>query len=306
VLHAAAAVAEYPDRPIRLLIPYTPGGSSDTVGRILAQKMGDNMGQSLVIDNRGGASSVIGRDLAAKAVPDGYTLLLGDSVHTINVHVLKSVPYHPVNDFTFISLIGSTPMVLAVHPGGVQNLKEFIAQARAQPGRLNYGTGGTGSITHLTGELFRISAQVNIVAIPYKSIGLAINDLLGAQVQAAFPSAPSMVAHARAGRLRVLAASSDKRTAVLPDVPTFVEAGLPGMVVVNWFGLLGPARLPPPIVSRVQAEVVKAVHAPDTQERLSAMALDIVASTPAELKAMVEGELVRWARVVKQAGIQPE
>ncbi len=301
-----AAAAEYPDRPIRLLIPYTPGGSSDTIGRILAQKMGESMGQSLVIDNRGGAASVIGRDLAAKAAPDGYTLLLGDAVHTINVHVLKNVPYDPVRDFTFITLIGSTPMVLAVHPSGAHSLKEFIAQAKAQPGRLNYGMGGTGSITHLTGELFKISAQVNIVAIPYKSIGLAINDLLGAQVQAAFPSAPSTFTHVRAGRLRVLATTSEKRTAVLPDVPTFAEAGLPGVVVQNWFGFLGPARLPAPIVARVQAETVKAVRAPDTQERLSAMALDIVANSPAEFKAMAEAELVRWARVVKQAGIQRE
>jgi tripartite-type tricarboxylate transporter receptor subunit TctC len=240
------------------------------------------------------------------APPDGYTLLIGDAVHAINVHVLRNVPYHPVNDFTFITLIGLSPMVLAVHPSGPHSLKDFIALAKSQPGRLNYGMGGTGSITHLTGELFKLSAQVNLVAIPYKSIGLAVNDLLGAQVQAAFPSLPPTVAHARAGRLRVLAVAAEKRASVLPEVPTFEESGVSGVVVSNWFGLMGPARLPATIVSRLHAEVVKAVQAPDIREKFSAMALETVVSTPAEFKAMVEAELVRWGRVVKQAGIKPE
>lgn len=303
---AGATNAQYPDRPIRFLVPYAPGGSSDAIGRIIGQKLGDALGQSLVIDNRAGAAGMIGRDLAAKAAPDGYTLLIGDAVHTINVHVLRNVPYHPVNDFTFITLIGLSPMVLAVHPSGPRSLKDFIALAKSQPGRLNYGMGGTGSITHLTGELFKLAAQVNLVAIPYKSIGLAVNDLLGAQVQAAFPSLPPTVAHARAGRLRVLAVAAEKRASVLPEVPTFEESGVSGVVVSNWFGLMAPARLPATIVSRLHAEVVKAVQAPDIREKFSAMALETVASTPAEFKAMVEAELVRWGRVVKQAGIKPE
>jgi len=303
---AHAQTGAYPTRPIRLLVPYAPGGSSDAIGRILGQKMGDALGQQLVIDNRAGAASVIGRELAAKAVPDGYTLLLGDAVHTINVHVLKSVPYHPVNDFTFITLIGFSPTALAVHPTGVQSLKEFIAQARAQPGRINYGMGGNGSITHLTGELFKTQAHVNLTAIPYKSIGLAVNDLLGAQIQAAFPSLPPTVAHVRAGRLRVLAVASEKRVSALAEAPTFAEAGVQGMVVSNWFGLMGPPRLPAPIVSRLHAEAVKAIQAPDVREKFAAMALELVANQPAEFRAIVEAELARWGKVVKQAGITGE
>lgn len=303
---AHAQTGAYPSRPIRLLVPYAPGGSSDAIGRILGQKMGDAMGQQLVIDNRAGAASVIGRELAAKAVPDGYTLLLGDAVHTINVHVLKSVPYHPMNDFTFITLIGDSPMALAVHPTGAQNLRDFIAQAKAQPGRINYGMGGTGSITHLTGELFKISAQVNLAAIPYKSIGLAVNDLLGGQIQAAFPSLPPTVAHVRAGRLRVLAVASAKRVSALAEAPTFAESGVQGMTVSNWFGLMGPAKLPAPVVARLHAEAVKALQAPDVREKFAAMALELVGNQPAEFRAMAEAELVRWAKVVKQAGITGE
>jgi tripartite-type tricarboxylate transporter receptor subunit TctC len=303
---AAAAAQQYPSRPIRLLVPYAPGGSSDAIGRIMAQKMGESMGQSLVIDNRAGAAGMIGRDLTAKAAPNGYTLMIGDAVHTINVHVLREVPYHPIRDFTFISLIGSSPMVLAVLPAGPQGLKDFIAAAKSQPGKLNYGMGGTGSITHLTGELFKASAQVNLVAVPYKSIGLAVAGLMGGQVQAAFPSLPPTVAHAKAGRLRVLAVAADKRAAVLPDAPTFTEAGVPGVVVANWFGLMGPAQLPQAIVTRLHTEVRNAVAAPDVRDKFSAMALDTVDYTPARFKAMVESELVTWGKVVKQAGIRPD
>jgi tripartite-type tricarboxylate transporter receptor subunit TctC len=303
---AAADAQQYPARPIRLLVPYAPGGSSDAIGRIMAQKMGESMGQSLVIDNRAGAAGMIGRDLTAKAAPNGYTLMIGDAVHAINVHVLREVPYDPIRDFSFISLIGSSPMVLAVLPTGAQSLKDLISLARAQPGKLNYGMGGTGSITHLTGELFKASAQVSLVAVPYKSIGLAVTGLMGGQVHAAFPSLPPTVAHAKAGRLRVLAVAADKRAAVLPDAPTFTEAGVPGVVVANWFGLMGPAKLPQPILTRLHTEVRSAVHAPDVRDKFAAMALETVDYTPAQFRAMVESELQRWGRVVKQAGIKPD
>ncbi len=303
---SAVAAQPYPDRPIRLIVPYAPGGSSDAIGRILAQTMGQSLGQTLVIDNRAGAASIIGRSLAAKAAPDGYTLMIGDAVHSINVHVLRTVPYHPIRDFTFISLVGHSPMVLAVHPNVAPDLKAFIAQAKAQPGKLNYGMGGTGSITHLTGELFKKAVQVDIAAVPYKSIGLAVAAMIGAQVQAAFPSLPPTVAHSKAGRLRVLAVAADKRASVLPEVPTFGESGVKDVVVSNWFGLMAPAGLPPVLVSRLHAETVKALQVPDVRDKFSAMALEIVANRPAEFKAMVEAELIRWGQVVKQAGIQPE
>lgn len=303
---SAVAAQSYPDRPIRLIVPYAPGGSSDAIGRVLGQSMGNAMGQSLVIDNRPGAASMIGRSMTAKAAPDGYTLMIGDAVHSINVHVLRAVPYHPIRDFTFISLIGHSPMVLAVHPTGARDLQSFIAQAKSQPGKLNYGMGGTGSITHLTGELFKKSAQVDIVPVPYKSIGLAVTALIGAQVQAAFPSLPPTVAHSKAGRLRVLAVAADQRASVLPEVPTFAEAGVKDVVVSNWFGLMGPPGLPAAIVTRLHAETLKALQTPDMREKFAAMALEIVASRPDEFRRMVEAEVVRWGAVVKQAGIQPE
>ena len=301
-----ATAQKYPDRPIRLIIPYAPGGSSDANGRLLGQSMGNAMGQSLVIDNRPGAASMIGRSMTAKAAPDGYTLMIGDAVHSINVHVLRAVPYHPIRDFTFISLVGHSPMVLAVHPSGAKDLQGFIAQAKSQPGKLNYGMGGTGSITHLTGELFKKSAQVDMVPVPYKSIGLAVTALIGAQVQAAFPSLPPTVAHSKAGRLRVLAVAADQRASVLPEVPTFTEAGVKDVVVSNWFGLMAPPGLPATIVTRLHAETVKALQTPDMREKFAAMALEIVANQPDEFRRMVEAEVVRWGAVVKQAGIQPE
>lgn len=301
-----AAAQKYPDRPIRLIVPYAPGGSSDAIGRILGQAMAPALGQSLVIDNRPGAASMIGRNMTAKAAADGYTLMIGDAVHSINVHVLRAVPYHPIRDFTFITLVGHSPMVLAVHPSGAKDMQGFIAQAKSQPGKLNYGMGGTGSITHLTGELFKKSAGVDVAAVPYKSIGLAVTALIGAQVHAAFPSLPPTVAHSKAGRLRVLAVAADQRASVLPEVPTFTEAGVKDVVVSNWFGLMGPPSLPPAIVARLHAETVKALQAPDVRDKFAAMALEIVANRPAEFRKMVEAEVVRWGAVVKQAGIQPE
>jgi tripartite-type tricarboxylate transporter receptor subunit TctC len=300
----AASAQPYPSRPIRLVLPYAPGGTSDAIARILGQKMGENLGHSLVIDNRPGGSGTIGRDLTAKAVPDGYTLMLGDAVQTINVHVLPKLPYHPVRDFTFITLIGHAPMAMSIHPTGPQTLKELIAQARSQPGRILYGMGGNGSITHLTGELFKLAAKVDIPAVPYKSIGLAINDLMGAQINIAFPTMPPIVAHVRAGRLRVLALSADKRASALPDVPTFAESGVAGVVVSNWFGLVGPARLPSAIVTKMREEAVRALQDPGVREKFNAMSLEIVANTAAEFHALVEADMVRWGQVVKQAGIR--
>jgi tripartite-type tricarboxylate transporter receptor subunit TctC len=304
---AAEAEQGYPLRPIRVVVPYSPGGSSDTVARIISQKIGEALGQSLVIDNRPGAAGSLGRDIVAKAAPDGYTLLFGDSPHTINVHVLRHVPYDPVKDFAPISLVATTPQVLVVHPGiAAQSVRDLIAMAKAEPGKLNYGSGGSGSITHLTGELFKLAAQINLVHVPYKSIAPAMTDVIGGQIQAAFPSMPGAAPHARAGRLRALAVTSAKRASALPEVPTFDEAGVAGMLVMNWFGAMAPARTPEAIVSRLHAELVKAVRARETQEKFAALALETVSSTPAEFRRMLETELAKWGKVVRQAGIKPE
>ena len=304
---AQSADTNYPVRPVRVIIPYSPGGSSDTVARIVGQKLGETLGQQFVIDNRPGASGSLGRELVAKASPDGYTLLIGDSPHTINVHVLKHVPYDPIKDFTPVTLLATAPQVMVINPGfPAQTLSEFIAAAKAKPGTINYGSGGSGSITHLTGELFKLAAGVNIVHVPYKSIAIAQTDVIGGQVQAAFPTIPGAAPHVRGGRLRALAISSAQRTGALPEVPTFEEAGVAGMIVTNWFGVFAPARLPKEILLKLHDAVLDAMRAPDVRAKFANLSLDITTTTPQEFEAHLKSELARWGKVVKAAGIKAE
>ena len=304
---AAAAEAPYPVRPVRVIVPYAPGGSSDAIGRIVGQKLGETLGQQFVIDNRAGAASALGREMVAKAAPDGYTLLIGDSPHTINVHVLKRVPYDPIKDFTPVTMLATAPLALVVHNGfPAKSVKEYIAAARAEPGKINYGSGGNGAITHLTGELFRVATHVDIVHVPYKSIGLASTDVIGGQVQSAFPTVPGIITHIRAGRVRALAVTGPKRTGVLPDLPTFEESGVPGMNVTNWFGVFAPAGLPRPVLERLHGAVVGAVKAPDVQSKLVSLSLDITTTTPQAFGEHLKSELERWGKVVKAAGIKAE
>jgi len=304
---AKDGAAAYPARPVRVVVPYTPGGSSDAIARILGQKLGETLGQQFVIDNRPGAAGSLGREVVAKATPDGYTLLLGDSPHTINVHVLRHVPYDPIRDFTPVTLLANAAQVFVVHPGfSAKTVKEFIAAASAQPGRINYGSGGSGAITHLTGELFKLAARIDIVHVPYKSIAVAMTDVIGGQVQAAFPTIPGAVPHVKSGRLRGLALTTVKRSAILPDVPTFEESGVQGMIVNNWFGVFGPAGLPKDLVAKLHRSVIDAVNTPDVRARLNALSLDIIASTPQEFDAHLKSELAKWGKVVKAAGIKPE
>ena len=304
---AATPDASYPTRPVRVIVPYTAGGSSDAVARILSTKLSEALGQQFVVDNRGGAAGSLGREIVARAAPDGYTLLVGDSPHTINVHVLKHVPYDPIRDFTPISLIATAPQIMVVHPGfPAKTLKDFVAAAQAQPGKLNYGSGGTGSITHLTGELFKLATRSDIVHVPYKSIANAMTDVIGGQIPAAFPTIPGAVPHVKAGRLRALALTATKRSSMLPDVPTFEENGVSGMVVTNWFGAFGPARLPQPILAKLNKSIFDAVQSPDGRAKYGALSLDIAASTPQAFDAHLRAELEKWGKVVKAAGIKPE
>jgi tripartite-type tricarboxylate transporter receptor subunit TctC len=297
----------YPSRPIRVIVPYSPGGSSDTVARIVSQKLSETFGQQFVIDNRPGAAGSLGREIVAKATPDGYTLLIGDSPHTINVHLLRHLPYDPIRDFTPITMLATTPQVLVVNPSfPAQTLKEFIAATSAQPGKFNYGSGGTGGITHLTGELFKLAAHVNIVHVPYKSISIAVTDVIGGQVQIAFPSMPGAVPHVRAGRVRAFAVSSEKRATALPDVPTFEEGGLPGMIVTNWFGVFAPARLPKDRLARLHAAIIDAENSPDMRAKFMALSLTATTTTSEAFLAFLKSDLLKWGNVVKQAGIKPD
>ena len=303
----AEGTTAYPVRPVRIIVPYSPGGSSDAVARILSAKLSEMLGQQFVIDNRPGASGSLGREIVAKAAPDGYTLLVGDSPHTINVHVLKHVPYDPIRDFTPITLIATAPQVMVLNPAyPAKTLKEFIAAAKSQPGKLNYGSGGSGSITHLTGELFKLAAGVDIVHVPYKSIAIAMIDVISGQIPLAFPTIPGATPHVKAGRLRGLAISSPKRSGMLPEVPTFDENGVSGMNVTNWFGLFAPANLPQELLAKLHKSAIDAIRAPDSSSRFSALSLDTAASTPQEFSAHLKAELDKWGKVVKAAGIRPE
>jgi tripartite-type tricarboxylate transporter receptor subunit TctC len=301
------SAASYPVRPVRVVVPYSPGGSSDAVARILAAKLSESLGQQFIIDNRPGASGSLGRELVAKATPDGYTLLVGDSPHTINVHVLRHVPYDPIRDFTPITLLATAPQVLVLNPAfPAKTLKELIAAAKVQPGKLNYGSGGSGSITHLTGELFKLAARVDIVHVPYKSIAIAVTDVIGGQIPIAFPTMPGAVPHVRAGRLRGLAISSPKRSSVLAEVPTFDESGVPGMIVTNWFGVFGPAHLPRELLTKLHRSIVDIMHSADGRAKFTALSLDIAATTPQEFEGHLKAELEKWGKVVKAAAIKPE
>lgn len=307
VTPAATAAAVYPSRPVRLIIPYAPGGTSDAVARILAPKLSAMLGQNFIIDNRPGASGTLGRNIVAKAAPDGYTLLVGDSTHAITPHLMRAIPYHAVDDFDPVTLVAMTPQVLVVHPSfKARSLKDLIGLAKAQPGTLNYASGGGGSITHLTGELFKLTVGVDLTHVPYKSIGVAIGELIGNQIHAAFPSLPGVVPHVKAGRLRALAVANAERAKALPEAPTFAESGVAGMVVVNWLGVMAPPKLPAAIMARIHGDVVKAVRAPDVQDKFVAIALDVETVMPEQFKAMLKSEYERWGKVVKQSGITPD
>lgn len=299
--------APYPVRPIRLIIPYSPGGASDNIARLVMPRLGESLGQTIVIDNRPGASGNLGRDLGAKALPDGYTLLSTDSPHAINVHLQKHIPYDPLRDFAPITTTATATMVVAVNTNfPAKTAGDLINLAKAQPGKFNFGSGGVGSITHVAGELFKISAGVNIVHVPYKSIALAITDVLGGQMDIAFTSPATISGHVRGGRLRMLAAAANTRLQAYPEAPTFAEAGVPGMVAANWFGIMGPAKLPQPIIQKLNAEIHKAVRHREVQERFAVAGIETLLGTPREFQLFLESETARWGKVIKAAGLKPE
>lgn len=297
----------YPTRPIRLIIPYAPGGASDNIARIVVPRIAEALKQNIVIDNRAGGAGSIGRDLGSKAVPDGYTLLTTDAPHVINPHLLRKLPYDALRDFTPIATTATSTMVMVVHPNvAAKTVAELVSLARAQPGKLNFGSGGSGSITHLTGELFKISAKIDIVHVPYKSISFAVADTIANQIPIAFPGTATVTGHVRAGRLRLLAVAGTKRVPPFPDTPTFTEAGVPGMVAQNWFGIMGPPKLPAAIAQRVEHETIRAIRSSDIHERLVNAGIEPLAGTAEEFKQLLQAEYVRWGKVVKAAGLKPE
>jgi len=304
-VHAAQGAGAYPSKPIRLIVPFSPGGSADNLARTMQPALSAALGQSVVIDNRGGASGLIGTELVARAPADGYTLLLITTTHTVNPSLIKKLPYDTVKDFTPMSLAVSQANILAVHPSvPAKSVKELVALAKSKP--LTYASGGNGSSPHLSGELFRLVAGIDITHVPFKGSGPGVIALLGGQVAMMFAGPLAFEAHIKAGKIRALAVADRKRSAVLRDLPTMTEAGFPGIETGTWYGFIGPAGTPAVLAQTVHDTVVKVMAQPDMNARLLAQGVDIVGADPREFGKIIREEVEKWAKVVKRAGITAE
>jgi tripartite-type tricarboxylate transporter receptor subunit TctC len=302
----AAFSQAYPAKAIRLIVPFPPGGSNDIVGRMVGTQLGERLGQSVVVDNRGGAGGTIGTDAAAKAAPDGYTLLLISVAHAFNPAMYKKLPYDPEKSFAPIGMVAAGPVALMVHPAvPAQSVKELIALAKANPGKLNYATAGVGSFQHLASELFKLQAGVDMVHIPYKGGGPAMMDTIAGQAQINMASLIQVIPHAKSGKLRLLATSGTKRSALFPDTPTVAET-VPGYDATNWWGLVAPAGTPEPIVSKLHSELSVVLSSSATQQRVESEGAEVIRMSPAEFGRFLGEEIVKWGKVVKQAGITAE
>ncbi len=303
-----AAAQAYPAKPVRLMVPFPPGGSTDIVARIVAQKLGAQLGQSLVIENRGGAGGTLGTAVVAKAAPDGYFLVIGTtSTHVVAPSVYQRLDYDPVKDFAPITLIAVTPYLLVVNPAVKANsVKELVGLMRAKPGQMNYASAGVGSTTHLAMEMLKNVSNTYALHIPYNGNGPAGTAVISGQVEILFGSLPALLPHARSGRVRALAVGTPKRSPSLPDVPTVAESGYAGFDASLWLAFMAPAGTPAPIIERLQKEIVAAVNSKETSEALDKAGAEPLTSTPAELAAMIKDGVVKYAKVVKAAGVKPE
>jgi len=300
--------SEYPNRPIRLIVPFGPGGGSDYVGRLVGQKLSEQMGQTVVVDNRPGAASLVGTEIVAKAPADGYTLCLCDVGFTINPAYYKKAAYDPVKDFDPIMVVAETPYILVVNPNlpYAGSLKDLIAAAKAQPGKISIGSAGSGSGSHFAGELFKQSAGINLVHVPYKSAGASTTDVASGQIETSMSTAPAALGLLMAGRVKILASAGPKRSALMPQIPTFTESGLPGVVMTNWYSVMSVGGTPKPVLKRLYDELYRAVSAPDMRARLATAALEPAPNTPEQFRKLIADELARWKRVMKEGGIRPE
>ena len=306
-LSEQALAQQYPSRPVRIISPFAPGGGNDALCRIVAQRLGENLKQQIIVENRAGANGIVGTEVAARSAPDGYTIVLIPSGHAVNASLYKKLPFDSIRDFSPISLVGSSPLVLAIHPSlPVRNVKDLIALAKARPGQLTYGSAGVGSSGHLGGALFETLTHTKMVHIPYKGMSPAITDLMAGQVTMTFGTSLSVVPQVRSGRLRALATTGAKRSPALPDLPTVAETGLPGYEASLWYGFVGPARLPPEIVNRLNSAIVAVLQMPEIRERLASQGVDPQHNTPEEFAKLIVSDVERWAKVIQRAGVQPE
>jgi tripartite-type tricarboxylate transporter receptor subunit TctC len=305
--HQAAAQGDYPNRPVRLVVPTAAGGSTDIVARMIVHGLSEKLGKQVVVENRPGAGTLIGGEVVAKAKPDGYTLLMGVSTLALNPAIYKKMPYDAIRDFAPITQAAIIPNLIIVHPSvPARNVKEIIALAKARPGEMLYASGGVGTNPHLTMELFASMAQIRMVHVPYKGGAPGMTAVISGEAALMAQGIAASVPHVRAGKLRALGVTSAKRVSATPDVPTIAESGLPGYESVQWPGVLAPAGTPPEIVSRLHTEIVAVLRAPETRTRLVADGAEVVANTPEEFGAFIRAETAKWAKVVKAAGIRAE
>ena len=307
-LVSLSAVAQtYPAKAVRMIVPFAPGGNTDIIGRVFAPKFGEFLGQQVIIDNRAGAGSTIGTEIAAKSPPDGYVLLMVSAAHTINPAMAKKLPYDSIKDFVPISVIADVPTAFTIHPAlPAKNVKEFIAIARARPGEIFYSTAGRGTVGHLAAELLNSAAKIKLTAVHYKGSGPSVIDLIAGHVQMQLMSMPAAVPHTKSGKLRMIAQTGEKRSGAAQDVPTMQEQGLKGFVVSSGFAMFAPAGTPRPIVDRVHGALVKSLNDPGVKKNLTDQGAEIVANTPEQHDAFNKAEIAKWIKVVREAGIQPE
>jgi len=305
ILCATAANAQtYPEKPIRLIVAYAPGGNADTLARIISQRLGQMLEQQIIVENRPGANGAIGTEVAAKAAPDGYTLLFIASGHAINPGIYAKLAFDPIKDFAPISLVGSTPLILTITSAlPARSVKELIAIARARPGELSYASAGNGSPGHLAGALFNSMGRVNIVHVPYKATQQAFIDLTTGQVQVMYPSMTAVLPHIKAGRLRGLAITAREHSALAPELPTMQQAGMPGYEATIWNGMLAPARTPASIVSKLNTSIVQIMQTQEVRDRIAALGADPATSTPAAFGKFIADEIAKWGKVIKEAGV---
>lgn len=305
--HAAQADEAYPTKPIRLIIPFAPGGGTDLTGRAIAQKLSESLGQTVVADNRAGANGTIGADLAAKAPPDGYTISMISSSHSVNPSLMKRLPYDLITDLAPITQATTQPYALVVHPSvPAKSVKELIALAKAKPGTLNYGSSGTGGLSHLSGALLSHLAGIDINHVPYKGGSPAMIDVISGQIQMLYSTILQSHAHIAAGRLRPLAVTTAKRSRAMPDLPTMAEAGVKGYEVAGWYGVVGPAKLPRPIVTRLNQEIVRALRMPDVAEKMAADGSEPMGTTPEQFGAHIKAEVAKWRDLIQKSGIRAD
>jgi tripartite-type tricarboxylate transporter receptor subunit TctC len=303
-----SAAPGWPTKPVRLVSPFPAGGSSDIIARIVAHRLGERLGQQFIVDNRAGAGGILGGELVARASPDGYTLIMANTAPTaISPNLYKRVPYDQLRDFTAISQLAVGPSVLLVHPAlPAKTLRELIALAKSKPGSINYGSGGSGSTSHLSAELFRLATGIDLVHVPYKGTGIAVGALLANEVQMVFAPMPVAMPHVKSGKLRALGITSAKRSAQAPELPTLEEAGAPGVVLDSWWGMLAPAKVAPAIIERLNRELQAILALPEVRERFAELGVEPVGGTPAEFNRFVRDEFLRYGKLLKNLGLQAE